>query len=83
MASLFVTGCGRGIGAELVRQAIGLGWDVERALKAATINSASVVGYVDTQTGLMKLDELEDAVNGDTELHVREWDMTALDGVTI
>jgi len=76
------TGAGDAFSSTLIGL-IGLGWDVERALKAATINSASVVGYVDTQTGLMKLDELEDAVNGDTELHVREWDMTALDGVTI
>ncbi|WP_193175504.1 SDR family oxidoreductase [Oricola nitratireducens] len=33
MTSLFVTGCGRGIGAELVRQAIGLGWDVAGSVR--------------------------------------------------
>jgi ribokinase len=59
---------------------IGLGWDLEKALKGAAINAASVVGYVDTQTGLMKLGELEDAVNSDAELHVREWDMATLEG---
>ena len=33
MTSLFVTGCGRGIGLELVRQAIGLGWEVAGSVR--------------------------------------------------
>ncbi|MBI5111596.1 MAG: carbohydrate kinase family protein [Rhodovulum sp.] len=36
-----------------------LGFAPLDALKAATINAASVVGVVDTQTGLLKRDELE------------------------
>ncbi len=51
------------------------GWPLDRALKAAAINSASVVRYVDTQTGLMKLAELEEAVDRDDKLRVREWAM--------
>lgn len=33
MTSLFVTGCGRGIGLELVHQAIELGWDVAGSVR--------------------------------------------------
>ncbi|QKV18385.1 SDR family oxidoreductase [Oricola thermophila] len=33
MTSLFVTGCGRGIGLELVRQAMDLGWDVAGSVR--------------------------------------------------
>lgn len=34
MTSLFVTGCGRGIGFELARQAIGLGWQVAGSVRS-------------------------------------------------
>lgn len=71
------TGAGDAFSATLVGLT-GLGWPMEKALKAAAINSAAVVGYPDTQTGLMKLGDLEDAVAGDTELHLHEWDMSTL-----
>ena len=53
----------------------GLGWPLERALKAATINSASVVKHADTQSGLMTISELEGATDSDTVLQVRQWPM--------
>lgn len=36
-----------------------LGWPAEDALRAAAINAASVVGHIDTQTGLLKREEIE------------------------
>jgi ribokinase len=54
-----------------------LGWPVERALKAATINAASVVRYADTQSGLMKRADLETAVTRDEAITVREWRIAA------
>jgi ribokinase len=53
----------------------GLDWPLEQALKAATINSASVVRHADTQSGLMTIAELEEAANRDEILRVREWTM--------
>jgi ribokinase len=50
-----------------------LGWPLERTLKAATINSASVVRHADTQTGLMRLAELEEATESEQRLGVRDW----------
>jgi ribokinase len=38
---------------------VALAYPVEEALRAATINSASVVGYIDTQTGLLRRQELD------------------------
>ncbi len=38
---------------------VALAYSVEEALRAATINSASVVGYIDTQTGLLRRRELD------------------------
>ena len=38
---------------------IGLGRPPEEALRAAAINAASVVGHVDTQTGLLTREEIE------------------------
>jgi ribokinase len=52
---------------------ISLGWPLERTLKAATINSASVVRHADTQTGLMKLAELEEAAEREQRLGLRDW----------
>jgi ribokinase len=52
-----------------------LEWPLGRALKAATINAASVVRYADTQSGLMKIGALEDAVASDDSLGIREWTM--------
>jgi ribokinase len=39
--------------------------DIEQAIKAATLNAASVIGHADTQTGLLKRDALENQL--DTE----------------
>ena len=36
-----------------------LGQPIEEALRAATINSASVVGHIDTQTGMLRREELD------------------------
>jgi ribokinase len=52
-----------------------LGWPLDRALKAAIINSASVVQFVDTQSGLLKFAEIEDRVAGEQSLAIREWPM--------
>ncbi len=52
-----------------------LGWPLDRALKGATINSASVVRHADTQSGLLKLAEIEDRVAGEQGLDIREWPM--------
>ena len=38
---------------------IALGWAPPDALRDAAVNAASVVSYVDTQTGLLSLDEVE------------------------
>lgn len=73
------TGAGDAYASSLVGLT-GLGWPLEKALKAASINSASVVSHADTRTGLMRLSELEYTVASDTELHVREWDMAELEG---
>ncbi len=36
--------------------------DVERALKAATLNASSVVAYVDTQSGLLSAEAIDNAI---------------------
>lgn len=73
------TGAGDAFASTLIGLS-GLGWPLDKALKAAAINSASVVEHADTQTGLMKIGTLEDAIASDTELKVREWDMTSFKG---
>jgi ribokinase len=51
-----------------------LGRSASDALRAATVNAASVVGYVDTQTGLMKGEALDAALAGTAAtLAVRSW----------
>lgn len=53
---------------------LALGWDDDLALRAATINAASVVGFVDTQSGLLRLDALEAAMKKHAKaLPVRRW----------
>jgi ribokinase len=51
-----------------------MGAPLEKALKAASLNAAAVVGYVDTQTGLLPRQRIEDllATEGDG-LRVRRW----------
>jgi ribokinase len=51
---------------------IALGREPDEALRAATLNAASVVGYVDTQAGLLRRDALEEKL-ARTELPVRRW----------
>jgi ribokinase len=53
---------------------IALGRKPEDALRAAAINSASVVGHVDTQTGLLSAEEIARGLKGlQQELAVRSW----------
>lgn len=54
------------------------GWDADRALKAATLNSASVVMHVDTQTGLLSMEEIEAALK-DCDLPAMAWDCPKLE----
>jgi ribokinase len=52
---------------------IALGRAGEEALRAAAINAASVVGHVDTQTGLMPRDEIEARLSADNSPAIRKW----------
>lgn len=55
---------------------IALGRSDEDALRAATWNAASVVGNVDTQTGLLRLDAIEAALGGEARLPtIRRWSL--------
>ncbi|PKU25718.1 carbohydrate kinase family protein [Telmatospirillum siberiense] len=57
---------------------IALGRREEDALRAATWNAASVVGNVDTQTGLLPLEAIERALAGEARLPaVRRWPLCA------
>jgi len=56
---------------------IAFGSKPEDALRAATVNAASVVGYVDTQTGLLPRAEIESkAAAKANEMPVRRWNLT-------
>ena len=47
---------------------------IEKAMQAASINAASVVGYIDTQTGLLESAALEAQLNAHAkELSVSFW----------
>jgi len=52
---------------------IALGRPGDVALRAATINAASVVAYIDTQSGLLRRDALEGRLAARSDLHVRKW----------
>jgi ribokinase len=53
---------------------VALGRSPEEALRAAAINAASVVSYVDTQSGLLSQEGLEERVMRDKQkLNVRVW----------
>lgn len=55
---------------------IALGQPAAKALLAASINAASVVAHVDTQTGLMKRKDLEQRVAAiENSWHVRHWEI--------
>ena len=47
----------------------------ETALKAATINAASVVSHVDTQTGLMTREDIEARLEDAPDFPVRKWQL--------
>ena len=48
----------------------------EDALKAATLNAASVVGHIDTQTGLMRLEAMRQAlIERGGRIGLRSWDL--------
>lgn len=46
---------------------VALGRSAEDALRAATLNAASVVGYADTQMGLLRRQELEEPLSAATD----------------
>ena len=69
-------GAGDAFGATLACE-LARGAGVEDALRPATSNAASVVGHVDTQTGLQSRAALAAAVAADRKnLEVRHWTMT-------
>jgi sugar/nucleoside kinase (ribokinase family) len=56
---------------------IALGREPEAALRAGTVNAASVVSYVDTQTGLLPRAEIEKImVERVDEMPVQRWDFS-------
>jgi ribokinase len=56
---------------------IALGGKPEHALQAATVNAASVVSHVDTQTGLLQRTEIEDRVAARVgEMAVQRWEFS-------
>jgi len=50
-----------------------LGHPIAEALRAASINSASVVGHIDTQTGLLGRQELDRRVAASAQQDIRRW----------
>jgi ribokinase len=53
---------------------IALGRSAEEALRAAAINAGSVVGHVDTQSGLLRQEEIETSLRNNAERPaVRKW----------
>ncbi len=56
---------------------------VEEALRAATLNAASVVGHIDTQSGLLRQREMEEALGRrGGGIAIREWELSAGFGAT-
>jgi ribokinase len=53
---------------------IAFGWNPSDAMRAATVNAASVVGNVDAQTGLLRRAEVEERVAAlSLDMPVRQW----------
>lgn len=52
---------------------IATGHAADVALKAATLNAASVVAYIDTQSGLLRRELLEARLYAHAELKLRKW----------
>ena len=46
---------------------------IDVALKAATLNAASVVAYIDTQSGLLRREALEGRLAARSDLRARKW----------
>jgi ribokinase len=65
-------GAGDAIGATFAAF-IALGRPSDIALKAASLNAASVVGYIDTQSGLLRSDALEGRLAAKSDLRLRKW----------
>ena len=64
-------GAGDAFGATLTAY-LALGYRMDAAVSAATANSASVVGHVDTQTGLLRRHELDQRVPAGQRA-IRRW----------
>jgi ribokinase len=64
-------GAGDAFGATLTAY-LALGHDIDVALYAATINSASVVGHVDSQTGLLRRQDLDQMIAASSKA-LRRW----------
>lgn len=53
---------------------VSLGHSQEEAIRAATVNSASVISHADTQTGLLGIESLQDRLeSAKDELDLRHW----------
>jgi ribokinase len=53
---------------------VALGRPIDESLRAATVNSASVVGYIDTQTGLLHRTELDQQLTAiEQQTAIRKW----------
>jgi ribokinase len=68
------TGAGDAFGATFAAF-LALGRPIDEALRAATINSASVLGHIDTQTGLLRRQELEGRLAAAPAIPIRKWKM--------
>lgn len=65
-------GAGDAFGATFTTH-VALGRPVEEALRAAAINAASVVGYIDTQSGLLRRRDLDQRLAAAAPTGVRRW----------
>jgi len=59
---------------------ITMGYATEVALKAATLNAASVVAHIDTQSGLLRRDALEARLDAHADLKLRKWKLAGTTG---
>ena len=47
-------------------------WDIEKALKYATVNSASVCEHFGAQEGFLKFDEIEEKINANKDFKIKK-----------
>jgi ribokinase len=52
---------------------VALGRPADVALKAATLNAASVIAHIDTQSGLLRREALDEQLAARSELRLRQW----------